>query len=136
VQQVALKAAIAASGPPIVAKDGEIALKNVEIAGLATLIDAKKLELDAIQNAKKLELDAKKLELDAIQKKYDAAMASVVVPHGAAAVPDTWVEPNVRKNVLAATGAALALSLMLVFGYEYVWGRGLPGDTAVPVQTN
>jgi len=63
-------------------------------------------------------------------------MVPVVVPHGAAAVPDTWVEPNVRKNVLAATGAALALSLMLVFGYEYVWGRGLPGDTAVPVQMN
>ncbi len=143
VQQVALKAAIASYGPPIVAKDGEIALKNVEIAAIAPPIDAKKLELDAkkleldaIQNVKKLEFDAKKLELDAIQKKYDAAMASVVVPHGAAAVPDTWVEPNVRKNVLAATGAALALSLMLVFGYEYVWGRGLPGDTAVPVQMN
>ena len=222
VQQIVLKAAIAASGLPIVAKDGEIALKNaeiaalappieaknVEIAAIATLIDAKKLELDAkkleldaiqnakkleldaiqnaqkleldakelkldakerkldakkleldaiqnakkleldaiqnakklefgaIQNAKKLELDAKKLELDAIQKTYDAAMVPVVVPHGAAAVPDTWVEPNVRKNVLAATGAALALSLMLVFGYEYVWGRGLPGDTAVPVQMN
>ena len=125
VQQIVLKAAIAASGPPIVAKDGEIALKNVEIAAIAPPIDAKKLELDA-----------KKLEVDAIQKTYAAAMASVVVPHGAAAVPDTWVEPNVRKNVLAATGAALALSLMLVFGYEYVWGRGLPGDTAVPVQMN
>ena len=132
VQQIVLKAAIAASGLPIVAKDGEIALKNMEIAAIAPLIDAKKPELDA----KKPELDAKKLELDAIQKKYDAAMESVVVPHGAAAVPDTWVEPNVRKNVLAATGAALALSLMLVFGYEYVWGRGLPGDTAVPVQMN
>ncbi len=125
VQQIVLKAAIAASGPPIVAKDGEIALKNVEIAAIAPPIDAKKLELDA-----------KKLEVDAIQKTYAAAMASVVVPHGAAAVPVTWVEPNVRKNVLAATGAALALSLMLVFGYEYVWGRGLPGDTAVPVQMN
>ena len=174
VQQIVLKAAIAASGLPIMAKDGEIALKNVEIAALAPAIDAKNaeiaalappieaknaeitalappiaaknLELDAKKlklaakerelDAKKLELDAKKLELDAIQKKYDAAMASVVVPHGAAAVPDTWVEPNVRKNVLAATGAALALSLMLVFGYEYVWGRGLPGDTAVPVQMN
>ena len=64
------------------------------------------------------------------------AHSAVVVPHGAAAAPVTWVEPNVRKNVLAATGAALALSLMLVFGYEYVWGRGLPGDTAVPVQMN
>ena len=160
VQQIVLKAAIAASGPPIVAKDGEIALKNVEIAALAPPIDAKNVEITALAppiaaknleidakklklaakerelDAKKLELDAKKLELDAIQKKYDAAMASVVVPHGAAAVPDTWVEPNVRKNVLAATGAALALSLMLVFGYEYVWGRGLPGDTAVPVQMN
>ena len=189
VQQIVLKAAIAASGLPIMAKDGEIALKNVEIAALAPAIDAKnaeiaalappieaknveiaaiaplidakkleldakKLEFDAIQDANKLKLDAKerkldakkleldaiqnakKLELDAIQKKYDAAMVPVVVPHGAAAVPDTWVEPNVRKNVLAATGAALALSLMLVFGYEYVWGRGLPGDTAVPVQMN
>ena len=174
VQQIVLKAAIAASGLPIMAKDGEIALKNVEIAALAPAIDAKNaeiaalappieaknaeitalappiaaknLELDAKKlklaakerelDAKKLELDAKKLELDAIQKTYAAAMVSVVVPHGAAAVPDTWVEPNVRKNVLAATGAALALSLMLVFGYEYVWGRGLPGDTAVPVQMN
>ena len=167
VQQVALKAAIAASGLPIMAKDGEIALKNVEIAALAPAIDAKNAEIAALAPpidaknveitalappiaaknleidakklklaAKKLELDAKKLELDAIQKKYDAAMVPVVVPHGAAAVPDTWVEPNVRKNVLAAIGAALALSLMLVFGYEYVWGRGLPGDTAVPVQMN
>lgn len=122
VQQIALKAAIAASGPPIVAKDGEIALKNVEIAAIAPLIDAKMPELDAntVLN-------------DAAMA---AVVAAVVVPHGAAAVPDTWVEPNVRKNVLAATGAALALSLMLVFGYEYVWGRGLPGDTAVPVQMN
>ena len=174
VQQIVLKAAIAASGLPIMAKDGEIALKNVEIAALAPAIDAKNAEIAALAppidaknveitalappiaaknleidakklklaakerelDAKKLELDAKKLELDAIQKTYDAAMVSVVVPHGAAAVPDTWVEPNVRKNVLAATGAALALSLMLVFGYEYVWGRGLPGDTAVPVQMN
>ncbi len=122
VQQIALNAAIGASGPPIVAKDGEIALKNVEIAAIAPLIDAKMPELDAntVLN--------------------DAAMAAVVgavvVPHGAAAAPVTWVEPNVRKNVLAAIGAALALSLMLVFGYEYVWGRGLPGDTAVPVQMN
>ncbi len=160
VQQIVLKAAIDASGLPIVAKDGEIALKNVEIAALAPPIDAKNVEITALAppiaaknleidakklklaakerelDAKKLELDAKKLELDAIQKKYDDAMVPVVVPHGAAAVPDTWVEPNVRKNVLAATGAALALSLMLVFGYEYVWGRGLPGDTAVPVQMN
>ena len=122
VQQIALKAAIAASGPPIVAKDGEIALKNVEIAAIAPLIDAKMPDLDAntVLN-------------DAAMA---AVVAAVVVPHGAAAVPDTWVEPNVRKNVLAATGAALALSLMLVFGYEYVWGRGLPGDTAVPVQMN
>ena len=116
---------ITALAPPIAAKNLEIDAKKLKLA-------AKERELDA----KKLELDAKKLELDAIQKKYDDAMASVVVPHGAAAVPDTWVEPNVRKNVLAATGAALALSLMLVFGYEYVWGRGLPGDTAVPVQMN
>ena len=167
VQQIVLKAAIAASGLPIMAKDGEIALKNVEIAALAPAIDAKNAEIAALAPpidaknveitalappiaaknleidakklklaAKELELDAKKLELDAIQKTYDAAMVPVVVPHGAAAVPDTWVEPNVRKNVLAATGAALALSLMLVFGYEYVWGRGLPGDTAVPVQMN
>ncbi|RLT54757.1 MAG: hypothetical protein DWI67_00275 [Chloroflexi bacterium] len=94
----------------------------MEIAALAPLIDAKKQELDAntVLN-------------DAAMA---AVVAAVVVPHGAAAVPDTWVEPNVRKNVLAATGAALALSLMLVFGYEYVWGRGLPGDTAVPVQMN
>ena len=122
VQQIALNAAIGASGPPIVAKDGEIALKNVEIAAIAPLIDAKMPELDAntVLN-------------DAAMA---AVVAAVVVPHGAAAVPDTWVEPNVRKNVLAATGAALALSLMLVFGYEYVWGRGLPGDTAVPVQMN
>ena len=122
VQQIALNAAIGASGPPIVAKDGEIALKNVEIAAIAPLIDAKMPDLDAntVLN-------------DAAMA---AVVAAVVVPHGAAAVPDTWVEPNVRKNVLAATGAALALSLMLVFGYEYVWGRGLPGDTAVPVQMN
>ena len=122
VQQIVLKAAIAASGLPIVAKDGEIALKNMEIAAIAPLIDAKMPELDAntVLN-------------DAAMA---AVVAAVVVPHGAAAAPVTWVEPNVRKNVLAAIGAALALSLMLVFGYEYVWGRGLPGDTAVPVQMN
>ena len=150
VQQIVLKAAIAASGLPIMAKDGEIALKNVEIAALAPAFDAKNAEIAALAppiEAKNVEIaalapliDAKMPELDANTVLNDAAMAAVVaavvVPHGAAAVPDTWVEPNVRKNVLAATGAALALSLMLVFGYEYVWGRGLPGDTAVPVQMN
>ena len=56
--------------------------------------------------------------------------------HSVAAEPDSWVEPNLRKNVLAATGAALALSLMLIFGYEYAWGSGLPGSTAVPARIN
>lgn len=55
-----------------------------------------------------------------------------VLPHSVALVPDTWVEPNLRTNVLAATGAALALSLMLIFGYEYVWGGGLPGSRFGP----
>lgn len=58
--------------------------------------------------------------------------AFVVLPHSVAPVPDTWVEPNLRTNVLAATGAALALSLMLIFGYEYVWGGGLPGSRFGP----
>ena len=59
-------------------------------------------------------------------------MKATVLPHGVAPVPDTWVEPNLRTNVLAATGAALALSLMLIFGYEYVWGGGLPGSPFGP----
>lgn len=58
--------------------------------------------------------------------------AAIVLPHSVAPVPDTWVEPNLRTNVLAATGAALALSLMLIFGYEYVWGGGLPGSRFGP----
>ncbi len=58
--------------------------------------------------------------------------AGMLLPHGVAPVPDTWVEPNLRTNVLAATGAALALSLMLIFGYEYVWGGGLPGSPFGP----
>lgn len=58
--------------------------------------------------------------------------AAIVLPHSVALVPDTWVEPNLRTNVLAATGAALALSLMLIFGYEYVWGGGLPGSRFGP----
>lgn len=62
----------------------------------------------------------------------NAAVKDTVLPHSVAPVPDTWVEPNLRTNVLAATGAALALSLMLIFGYEYVWGGGLPGSRFGP----
>jgi capsular polysaccharide biosynthesis protein len=61
-----------------------------------------------------------------------SARLRAVLPHGVAPVPDTWMEPNLRTNVLAATGAALALSLMLIFGYEYVWGGGLPGSRFGP----
>ena len=64
------------------------------------------------------------------------AVAVNVLPHSVAPVPDTWVEPNLRTNVLAATGAALAFSLMLIFGYEYVWGGGLPGSRFGPLPPN
>ena len=73
------------------------------------------------------------LEIDARTARNAALKdAILVLPHGVAPVPDTWVEPNLRTNVLAATGAALALSLMLIFGYEYVWGGGLPGSRFGP----
>lgn len=69
---------------------------------------------------------------DADKLARSRAVVLAVLPHGVAPVPDTWMEPNLRTNVLAATGAALALSLMLIFGYEYVWGGGLPGSRFGP----
>lgn len=79
------------------------------------------------------EIGALNAQIKAFSVRIEAlTAAAIVLPHSVAPVPDTWVEPNLRTNVLAATGAALALSLMLIFGYEYVWGGGLPGSRFGP----
>lgn len=79
------------------------------------------------------EIGALNAQVEALKNlNIDMKGAAIVLPHSVAPVPDTWVEPNLRTNVLAATGAALALSLMLIFGYEYVWGGGLPGSRFGP----
>ena len=96
--------------------DAKILAYDTEIAALNAQIDA---------------LNAAKGQIAALTARNEAVKATVL-PHGVAPVPDTWVEPNLRTNVLAATGAALALSLMLIFGYEYVWGGGLPGSPFGP----
>ena len=83
------------------------------------------------------QIAAQDLQIEALAARKEALKVAVkVLPHGVAPVPDTWVEPNLRTNVLAATGAALALSLMLIFGYEYVWGGGLPGSRFGPLPPN
>ena len=89
-------------------------------------LDAKILAYDTVVNA----LNAQIAVVTEQNKLVNAA--GMLLPHGVAPVPDTWVEPNLRTNVLAAIGAALALSLMLIFGYEYVWGGGLPGSPFGP----
>ena len=97
-------------------------------------LDAKILAYDteiAALNAQIEALNASNGQIAALTARNEAVKATVL-PHGVAPVPDTWVEPNLRTNVLAATGAALALSLMLIFGYEYVWGGGLPGSPFGP----
>ena len=96
--------------------DAKILAYDTEIAALNAQIDA---------------LNAAQGQIAALTARNEAVKATVL-PHGVAPVPDTWVEPNLRTNVLAATGAALALSLMLIFGYEYVWGGGLPGSPFGP----
>lgn len=95
--------------------DAEIANYDADIATYNSEIGVLKAQVEALTN---LNIDMKG--------------AAIVLPHSVAPVPDTWVEPNLRTNVLAATGAALALSLMLIFGYEYVWGGGLPGSRFGP----
>ena len=126
-EQIATKVAeIATYAPQISAKNGEIEIKtgainskNAEIATHAPRIAAVNAEI-------------------ALREKQIAGLTAVSAPlpvlHSVAAEPATWVEPNLRKNVVAATGAALALSLMLIFGYEYAWGGGLPGSSAVPAR--
>ena len=97
-------------------------------------LDAKILAYDteiAALNAQIAALNASNGQIASLIAR-NAAVKATVLPHGVAPVPDTWVEPNLRTNVLAATGAALALSLMLIFGYEYVWGGGLPGSPFGP----
>ena len=93
--------------------------------------------LDAQIAAHDLEVAALNEQIKSLTERKEALkVAAKVLPHGVAPVPDTWVEPNLRTNVLAATGAALALSLMLIFGYEYVWGGGLPGSRFGPLPPN
>ena len=93
--------------------------------------------LDAQISAYDLEIATLTPQIEALTERNEALkVAGMVLPHGVAPVPDTWVEPNLRTNVLAATGAALALSLMLIFGYEYVWGGGLPGSRFGPLPPN
>ncbi len=93
--------------------------------------------LDAQISAYDLEIATLTPQIEALTERNEALkVAGMVLPHGVAPVPDTWVEPNLRTNVLAATGAALALSLMLIFGYEYVWGGGLPGSRFGPPPPN
>ena len=94
-------------------------------------LDAKILAYDTEVNALKALTAAPNGQIPGLIAR-NAAVKATVLPHGVAPVPDTWVEPNLRTNVLAATGAALALSLMLIFGYEYVWGGGLPGSPFGP----
>ena len=93
--------------------------------------------LDAQIAAHDLEIPPLNAQIKSLtERKEQLKVAGMVLPHGVAPVPDTWVEPNLRTNVLAATGAALALSLMLIFGYEYVWGGGLPGSRFGPLSPN
>ena len=94
-------------------------------------LDAKILAYDTEIAQLKAQIAALDAQMPALTARNEAVKATVL-PHGVAPVPDTWVEPNLRTNVLAATGAALALSLMLIFGYEYVWGGGLPGSPFGP----
>ena len=94
-------------------------------------LDAKILAYDTEIAQLKAQIAALDAQIAALTARNEAVKATVL-PHGVAPVPDTWVEPNLRTNVLAATGAALALSLMLIFGYEYVWGGGLPGSPFGP----
>ncbi len=103
------------------APSGQQANALLQIKGT---LDAKILAYDT-------EIAALNAQIEALTARNEAVKATVL-PHGVAPVPDTWVEPNLRTNVLAATGAALALSLMLIFGYEYVWGGGLPGSPFGP----
>jgi len=92
-----------------------------------------KATLDAKILAYDTEVNALNAQIEALTEQNKVVKtAGMLLPHGVAPVPDTWVEPNLRTNVLAATGAALALSLMLIFGYEYVWGGGLPGSPFGP----
>ena len=96
-------------------------------------LDAKSVAYDTEVNA----LNALNAQIKALTEQNEVVKtAGMLLPHGVAPVPDTWVEPNLRTNVLAATGAALALSLMLIFGYEYVWGGGLPGSRFGPLPPN
>ncbi len=96
-------------------------------------LDAKILAYDTEIAQLKAQIEALDAQIEALtQQNKVVKTAGMLLPHGVAPVPDTWVEPNLRTNVLAATGAALALSLMLIFGYEYVWGGGLPGSPFGP----
>ncbi len=96
-------------------------------------LDAKILAYDTEIAALNAQIDALGKQIKVVTDKNNVMKAAgMLLPHGVAPVPDTWVEPNLRTNVLAATGAALALSLMLIFGYEYVWGGGLPGSPFGP----
>ena len=126
VQITAKAAEIAAYAPQISAKDVEIAAKNGAISAKNAEIATHAPRIAAV-NAEIAMRDKQIAGLTAVS-------APLPVMHSVAAEPDSWVEPNLRKNVLAATGAALALSLMLIFGYEYAWGGRLPGSTAVPVR--
>jgi len=96
-------------------------------------LDAKILAYDTEIAALNAQIDELGKQIKVVTDKNNVMKAAgMLLPHGVAPVPDTWVEPNLRTNVLAATGAALALSLMLIFGYEYVWGGGLPGSPFGP----
>ncbi len=105
------------------APSGQQANALLQIKGT---LDAKILAYDTEVNALNAQIKALTEQNEVVKT------AGMLLPHGVAPVPDTWVEPNLRTNVLAATGAALALSLMLIFGYEYVWGGGLPGSPFGP----
>ena len=96
-------------------------------------VDAKILAYDTEIAALNAQIDELGKQIKVVTDKNNVMKAAgMLLPHGVAPVPDTWVEPNLRTSVLAATGAALALSLMLIFGYEYVWGGGLPGSPFGP----
>lgn len=96
-------------------------------------LDAEIANYDADIATYNSEIGVLNAQIGAFAMRIEALTAAgIVLPHSVAPVPDTWVEPNLRTNVLAATGAALALSLMLIFGYEYVWGGGLPGSRFGP----
>jgi capsular polysaccharide biosynthesis protein len=128
-EQIVAKAAeIAVYNPQISAKDVEIAAKDGAISAKHAEIATHAPRIAAVN----VEIAMRDKQIDALT----AVSAPLPVMHSVAVEPDSWVEPNLRKNVLAATGAALALSLMLIFGYEYAWGGGLPGSTAVPARIN